>query len=63
MHWVLAAAIALSMPLALSAFDGQTIFSFFAVMMVLQLVFVRFLMPETKGLSLESLEKSLRAPA
>lgn len=58
-HWVLAALIALLMPSVLSAFDGSAIFAFFAAMMVLQLLFVLFLMPETKGRSLESLAEGL----
>ena len=43
----------------LSAFQPASIFGFFAVMMVLQLLFVLFLMPETKGRSLESLAEGL----
>ena len=35
------------------------IFAFFAFMMVLQLLFTKFLMPETKGISLEELEEKL----
>jgi hypothetical protein len=35
------------------------IFAFFALMMVLQLIFVLFMMPETKGLSLEELEHKM----
>jgi hypothetical protein len=34
-------------------------FAFFAFMMVLQLLFVRRVMPETKGVPLEDLEKRL----
>ena len=48
-HWVFAALITLFMPYVLSAFSGHTIFAFFAFMMVLQLLFVVFLMPETRG--------------
>jgi sugar porter (SP) family MFS transporter len=58
-HWVFAALITLLMPAVLSAFDGAAIFGFFAAMMVLQLLFVLFLMPETKGRSLESLAEGL----
>ena len=58
-HWVFAALITLVMPTVLSRFDGATIFSFFAGMMVLQLVFVVFLMPETRGRTLESLAENL----
>ena len=58
-HWVFAAMIALLMPYVLSQFEGHTIFGFFAFMMVLQLLFVVFLMPETRGLTLESLAEDL----
>jgi sugar porter (SP) family MFS transporter len=62
-HWVFAALITLLMPYVLGIFDGQSIFSFFALMMVLQLLFVVFLMPETKGRTLESLAEALSTPA
>lgn len=58
-HWVFAATITLLMPALLSRFDGATIFGFFTAMMVLQLAFVLFLMPETKGRSLEYLAEHL----
>jgi hypothetical protein len=35
------------------------LFAFFAGMMVLQLIYTLFMMPETKGVSLEELEKQL----
>lgn len=54
-HWVFAALISLLMPVALSAFSASTIFVFFAGMMVLQLLYVLLLMPETKGKSLEDI--------
>ncbi|MCJ7465880.1 MAG: sugar porter family MFS transporter [Maribacter sp.] len=58
-HWVLAAIIPSSIP-ALFAWVGPgPVFAFFAFMMVLQLLFVRFMMPETKGVSLEELSKKL----
>jgi SP family xylose:H+ symportor-like MFS transporter len=60
-HWVFAALITLLMPYLLNRFDGQTIFGFFAAMMCLQLAFVLFLMPETKGKSLEFLAEHLSA--
>ena len=56
-HWVFAALITLLMPYVLGKFDGGPIFAFFAFMMVLQLLFVIFMMPETKGVPLEELEK------
>ncbi|MDX1404612.1 MAG: sugar porter family MFS transporter [Woeseiaceae bacterium] len=58
-HWVFAALIALLMPYVLSAFAAHTIFAFFAFMMLLQLLFVLVLMPETRGRTLESLGESL----
>ncbi|MDX1636399.1 MAG: sugar porter family MFS transporter [Balneolaceae bacterium] len=58
-HWVCAAIITLLTPTVLSTFSGGTIFAFFAFMMVLQLLFVWKLMPETKNKTLEELEKEL----
>ncbi len=58
-HWVFAALVAFSFPYFASTFGGAPIFAFFAAMMVLQLLFVRYLMPETKGTSLEALEGQL----
>ena len=58
-HWIFAALITLFMPYLIGKFSGGPIFGFFAGMMVLQLLFVIFIMPETKGVSLEDLEKKL----
>lgn len=59
-HWVLAALITLFMPVALASFANPGfVFLFFAVMMVFQLLFVAFMMPETKGVSLEKLAQLL----
>ena len=58
-HWVFAALITLLMPFFLGQFTPQAIFGFFAIMMVIQLLFVMFLMPETKGRSLENLAETL----
>ncbi|WP_139955756.1 sugar porter family MFS transporter [Flavicella sediminum] len=55
-HWVLAALIPSLFPLLLKAVGGGMVFLVFAVMMVFQLLFVAFLMPETKGKTLEELE-------
>lgn len=60
-HWVFAAMITLLMPYLLGQFNAQTIFGFFAAMMVLQLLWVLFVMPETKGRSLENLAEGLSA--
>ncbi|MEM1338604.1 MAG: sugar porter family MFS transporter [Bacteroidota bacterium] len=64
-HWVFAALITLLTPTFLDSEIGifkenpWPIFLFFSGMMVLQLLFVIFLMPETKGISLEDLAKKL----
>jgi len=57
-HWVFAALITLLGPVVIDLFrvNPWPIFAFFAFMMVLQLLFVIFMMPETKGISLEELE-------
>ena len=47
------------MPWVLGHFQTHSIFGFFAGMMVLQLLFVLFVMPETKGRSLEALAEGL----
>jgi len=58
-HWVLAAIIPSLIPYLFSTVGPGVVFIFFAVMMVFQLLFVRFMMPETKGISLEELSKNL----
>lgn len=58
-HWLFAAIIANVFPLALERFGPGNIFLFFTFMMVIQLLYVWRLMPETKGISLEDLEKKL----
>ncbi len=60
-HWVFAAIITMITPAVLSAFAPVTIFMFFAVMMFLQLIWVRTKMPETKGKKLEEIELELEA--
>lgn len=67
-HWVFAAIITLITPVFLDDSEGLLkddpwiIFAFFAFMMVLQLVWVLTKVPETKGVSLEELEKKLVKP-
>ncbi|MCG9791365.1 sugar porter family MFS transporter [Flavobacterium algicola] len=58
-HWVLAAIIPSLIPFLFSTVGAGVVFLFFAVMMVFQLLFVAFMMPETKGISLEELSKKL----
>lgn len=56
-HWIMNALIGLIFPIMLSTLGGGTVFMFFAVMMIPFFFFVWKMMPETKGKSLEELEK------
>jgi sugar porter (SP) family MFS transporter len=58
-HWVLAAIIPSLVPILFSTIGAGVVFMVFAIMMVFQLLFVIFMMPETKGISLEELSKKL----
>lgn len=58
-HWVLAAIIPSLVPMLFSEIGAAVVFLIFAIMMVFQLLFVIFMMPETKGISLEELSKKL----
>ncbi len=58
-HWVFAALITMLGEVVIEAFPGWTVFAFFAAFMVLQLLFTHFMMPETKGISLEELQDQL----
>jgi MFS family permease len=57
-HWFMNALISGTFPL-LAASSGGYPFVFFAVMMVLQFFVVLFVYPETKGLSLEEMQRRL----
>lgn len=58
-HWILAALIANVFPYFANQFGPGYIFTFFALMMVCQLLWVKFKMPETKGRSLEEIQQDL----
>ncbi|THU36097.1 sugar porter family MFS transporter [Niastella caeni] len=58
-HWIMAAIIAFSFPMLAEKLGGGNTFLFFCIMMVLQLLFVWKVMPETKGKSLEQIERSI----
>ena len=66
-HWVFAGIITLITPFFLDEKNGifkenpWPIFAFFAFMMLLQLIWVLTKVPETKGVSLEELERKLMA--
>ncbi len=55
-HWIMATIITFTFPYIAETFGGGKVFSFFAFMMVLQLIFVWKIMPETKGKSLENID-------
>ena len=65
-HWFMCAAISWTFPMMVGKADapganqaGARVFAFYAGMMVLQLLFVLFMMPETKGVPLEQIQKKL----
>jgi SP family arabinose:H+ symporter-like MFS transporter len=58
-HWLLAAIITSAFPFFAARFGAAPLFLFFAGMMCLQLLWVIFKMPETKGVPLEVLEAKL----
>ena len=57
-HWVMNAAISLTFPW-LAAHSGAAPFAFFAAMMALQFFVVWFWFPETKGVTLEQMQKKM----
>jgi len=57
-HWFMAAAISWTFPMFAEASGAHT-FAFYAVMMVLQLGWVILIMPETKGIPLEKIQKQM----
>ena len=59
-HWVFAALITTVFPALVSAFKPGYIFLFFCGMMVLQLIWVRTMVPETKGVPLEEIQRRLK---
>ena len=58
-HWVLAAIIPSMIPFLFSTIGAGAVFLIFTIMMVFQLLFVMFMMPETKGKSLEELQETV----
>ena len=57
-HWFMAAAISWTFPI-IAASSGGHAFAFYGAMMVLQLLWVLWIMPETKGVPLEEIQKKL----
>ncbi len=58
-HWVFAWATSTAFPWVIGALGGGVAFAIFAICMVAQLVWVWFVMPETKGVPLEEMEHKL----
>ena len=58
-HWFSNAIIALEFPVVVNYFHTATPFAFFAVMTVVQFFVVLFIYPETKGQTLEDLQRRL----
>ena len=58
-HWIFAALLTTFFPKMVTAFPPGYVFSFFAGMMVLQLIWVKTMVPETKGVSLEQIQKQM----
>ncbi len=58
-HWIFAALLTTFFPRMVTSFPPSYVFSFFAGMMVLQLVWVKTMVPETKGVPLEQIQKQL----
>ncbi len=58
-HWIFAALLTTFFPRMVTAFAPGYVFSFFAGMMVLQLIWVKTMVPETKGVPLEQIQKQL----
>ncbi len=59
-HWVFAALVTLFGSVLLDMLQPWMLFAIFAGLMALQLLFVHFMMPETKGKSLEEIEASFK---
>ena len=58
-HWVFAALLTTFFPPVIDALAPGYVFLFFCGMMVLQLLWVKTMMPETKGVPLEEMQKRL----
>ena len=58
-HWIFAALLTTFFPKMVTAFPPGFVFLFFCAMMVLQLIWVNTMVPETKGVPLEDMQKRL----
>jgi sugar porter (SP) family MFS transporter len=58
-HWSFAALLTTFFPIMVTAFAPGLVFLFFTVMMAIQLLWVALMVPETKGVPLEEMQKRL----
>ena len=58
-HWIFAALLTLAFPIFIANFDVAYMFAFFLIMMIAQILWAFFIMPETKGKTLEELANNL----
>ena len=58
-HWIFAALLTMFFPKMVEAFEPSAVFGFFCFMMILHLVWVAMMVPETKGVPLEEIERKL----
>ncbi|HWC60970.1 MAG TPA: sugar porter family MFS transporter [Verrucomicrobiae bacterium] len=58
-HWIFAALLTTFFPRVVESFAPGYVFTFFCGMMVLQLIWVKFMVPETKGVPLEEMQRKL----
>jgi MFS family permease len=58
-HWIFAALLTTFFPKMVTAFSPGSVFLFFCVMMVLQLLWVKLMVPETRGVPLEEMQSKL----
>jgi len=58
-HWFFAAVLTMAFPVMANSIHPGWIFGIFSGMMVLQLIWVTFFVPETKGITLEDMEKKM----
>jgi sugar porter (SP) family MFS transporter len=58
-HWIFAALLTTFFPKMVASFPPGYVFSFFSFMMVLQLIWVKMWVPETKGVPLEQIQHQL----
>jgi SP family arabinose:H+ symporter-like MFS transporter len=58
-HWIFAALLTTFFPAMVTQFPTGYVFLFFTGMMVLQLIWVKTMVPETKGVPLEEIQKQM----